>query len=38
MSGVLHGLLSAPPLLVYLLVALLVFGEAAVFAGFELPG
>ncbi|HYY09696.1 MAG TPA: DedA family protein [Kineosporiaceae bacterium] len=38
MSGVLHGLLNAPPALVYLLVALLVFGEAAVFAGFVLPG
>ena len=38
MSGVLHGLLDAPPLLVYVLVALLVFGEAAVFAGFVLPG
>jgi membrane-associated protein len=38
MSSVLHGLLSAPPLLVYVLVGLLVFGEAAVFAGFVLPG
>src|SRR5215212_375713 len=38
MSGLLHGLLTAPPLLVYLLVGLLVFGEAAVFAGFVLPG
>lgn len=38
MGGVLHGLLSAPPLLVYLVVGLLVFGEAAVFAGFVLPG
>ena len=38
MGGVLHGLLSAPPLLVYVLVGLLVFGEAAVFAGFVLPG
>ncbi len=38
MSGVLHGLLTAPPLLVYALVGLLVFGEAAVFAGFVLPG
>jgi membrane protein DedA with SNARE-associated domain len=35
---VLNGLLSAPPALVYLLVGLLVFGEAAVFAGFVLPG
>jgi membrane-associated protein len=38
MTGVLHGLLTAPPLLVYVLVGLLVFGEAAVFAGFVLPG
>src|ERR671933_70368 len=38
MGGVLHGLLTAPPLLVYVLVGLLVFGEAAVFAGFVLPG
>lgn len=38
MSGALHGLLTAPPLLVYVLVGLLVFGEAAVFAGFVLPG
>jgi membrane protein DedA with SNARE-associated domain len=38
MSGVLHGLLTAPPALVYVLVGLLVFGEAAVFAGFVLPG
>ena len=38
MSGVLHGLLTAPPWLVYVLVGLLVFGEAAVFAGFVLPG
>ena len=38
MGGVLHGLLSAPPPLVYVLVGLLVFGEAAVFAGFVLPG
>jgi membrane protein DedA with SNARE-associated domain len=35
---VLNGLLSAPPALVYVLVGLLVFGEAAVFAGFVLPG
>ncbi len=34
----LNGLLSAPPALVYVLVGLLVFGEAAVFAGFVLPG
>ena len=38
MSGVLHGLLTAPPVVVYVLVGLLVFGEAAVFAGFVLPG
>src|SRR5919202_2916792 len=38
MSGVRHGLLTAPPALVYVLVGLLVFGEAAVFAGFVLPG
>ena len=35
---VLDGLLSAPPALVYVLVGLLVFGEAAVFVGFVLPG
>lgn len=38
MSGLLHGMLSAPPAVVYLLVGMLVFGEAAVFAGFLLPG
>ena len=38
MSGLLHGMLSAPPAVVYLLVGLLVFGEAAVFVGFVLPG
>jgi membrane-associated protein len=38
MSGLLHGMLSAPPALAYLLVGLLVFGEAAVFVGFVLPG
>jgi membrane-associated protein len=38
MSGLLHGLLSAPPAIAYLLVGLLVFGEAAVFVGFVLPG
>ncbi|HYJ75322.1 MAG TPA: DedA family protein [Kineosporiaceae bacterium] len=38
MSGLLDGLLSAPPAAVYLLVGLLVFGEAAVFVGFVLPG
>jgi membrane-associated protein len=38
MSGFLDGLLSAPPGVVYLLVGLLVFAEAAVFVGFVLPG
>jgi membrane-associated protein len=38
MSGLLDGLLSAPPAVVYLLVGLLVFGEAAIFIGFVLPG
>src|SRR6476659_4565340 len=38
MSGLLAGLLSAPPAVVYMLVGLLVFGEAAVFIGFVLPG
>jgi membrane protein DedA with SNARE-associated domain len=38
MSGFLEGLLSAPPAAVYVLVGLLVFGEAAVFVGFVLPG
>jgi membrane-associated protein len=38
MSGLLDGLLSAPPAVAYLLVGLLVFGEAAVFVGFVLPG
>jgi membrane-associated protein len=38
MSGLLDELLSAPPAVVYLLVGLLVFGEAAVFVGFVLPG
>ncbi len=38
MSGVVEGLLSVPAPLAYTLVALLVFGEAAVFVGFVLPG
>ena len=38
MSGLLDGLLSAPPAVVYVLVGLLVLGEAAVFVGFVLPG
>ncbi|MBW4030168.1 MAG: DedA family protein [Acidobacteria bacterium] len=38
MSYVLHELHSLPALLVYGLVVLLVFGEAALFVGFVLPG
>lgn len=38
MSTVLHALESAPPLLVYVFVGLLVFGEAAAFVGLVLPG
>ncbi len=38
MTGVVDGLLSVPAPLAYTLVALLVFGEAAVFVGFVLPG
>ncbi|HVN11376.1 MAG TPA: DedA family protein [Kineosporiaceae bacterium] len=38
MSGLLQGMLSAPPAVAYLVVGLLVFGEAAVFIGFVLPG
>lgn len=38
MSGVLEGLLHVPAPLAYTLVALLVFGEAAIFIGFVLPG
>jgi membrane-associated protein len=37
-SQVLDGLLTVPPLVAYLLIALLVFGEAAIFIGFVLPG
>lgn len=38
MSAVLDGLLGLPPLVAYLLIFLLVFGEAAVFVGFVVPG
>jgi membrane-associated protein len=37
-SGVLDGLLHVPPPVAYLLIGLLVFGEAAIFIGFVLPG
>lgn len=38
MSRIVDGLLGVPPGLAYLLIGLLVFGEAAVFLGFVLPG
>jgi membrane protein DedA with SNARE-associated domain len=38
MSGVLDGLLNVPAPVAYLLIFLLVFGEAAIFIGFVLPG
>ena len=38
MSGVLNGLLGVPAPVAYTLIALLVFGEAALFIGFVLPG
>ncbi|HEV3327789.1 MAG TPA: DedA family protein [Acidimicrobiales bacterium] len=38
MSFIIDGLTSLPPGVVYLVVGLLVFGEAAVFLGFVLPG
>lgn len=38
MGQVLDGLLTVPPAVAYLLIALLVFGEAAIFIGFVLPG
>lgn len=38
MGEVLDGLLTVPPALAYLLIGLLVFGEAAIFIGFVLPG
>jgi membrane protein DedA with SNARE-associated domain len=37
-SHLLDGLLTVPPAVAYLLIGLLVFGEAAVFIGFVLPG
>jgi membrane protein DedA with SNARE-associated domain len=37
-SQVLDGLLTVPPVVAYLLIGLLVFGEAAIFIGFVLPG
>ena len=38
MQGLLDAIRSVPPLLAYALIALLVFGEAAFFVGFVLPG
>lgn len=38
MGQVLDGLLTVSPAVAYLLIALLVFGEAAIFIGFVLPG
>ena len=38
MSGLVGQLLDVPPLLAYVVIAVLVFGEAAVFIGFVLPG
>ena len=38
MSQLVDGLLTVPPLVAYLLITLLVFGEAAIFIGFVLPG
>ena len=38
MSQVMDGLLTVSPAVAYLLIALLVFGEAAIFIGFVLPG
>jgi membrane protein DedA with SNARE-associated domain len=37
-SALLDGLLTVPPPVAYLLIGLLVFGEAAIFIGFVLPG
>jgi membrane-associated protein len=37
-GDLLDGLLNVPPLVAYLLIGLLVFGEAAIFIGFVLPG
>lgn len=38
MSGLVDQLLNVPPLLAYVVIAVLVFGEAAAFVGFVLPG
>jgi membrane protein DedA with SNARE-associated domain len=38
LQGVLDAIRSVPPALAYAIIALLVFGEAAVFIGFVLPG
>ena len=38
MSGVLESVLTAPPVLIYLVVAALVFAEDALFVGFVIPG
>jgi membrane-associated protein len=38
MGGLIEGLLHVPPVVAYVLIGLLVFGEAAVFIGFVLPG
>lgn len=38
LTGVLDAIQSVPPLLAYGIIALLVFGEAAFFVGFVLPG
>ncbi len=37
-QGVLDAIRSAPPALAYTIIALLVFGEAALFVGFVVPG
>ena len=38
MSSLLDNLLTVPPVVAYVLIGLLVFGEAAIFIGFVLPG
>lgn len=38
MSGLMESVLTAPPLLIYLVVAALVFAEDALFVGFVIPG
>ncbi len=38
MSAFLDGILNLPPLLIYLVVALVVFAEDAIFVGFVIPG